>query len=97
MRWLRLQLLLFVFIGHSLLAEYVRDDSAGEVVEEDDEEGDEKHEEEALQDRPLVVLPDYVFERFQRVHEPHEWSVRPAEQAKYHNKKLFTQSRKKLE
>ena len=65
-----------VCLGVSLRAEHPLDGVAGEGVEEEREEDDEAEPEEDLDDGPLVVVPDDVTDRLDRVQEPHERRVR---------------------
>ena len=47
-------------------------------VEEESDEDDEEREEQQLNDDPLVVVPQNVPQRLERVHKPHEARVWPA-------------------
>ena len=48
----------------------------GQRVDDEANEADEQHDEQYFEDEPLVVLPDDVLERLERVHEPQERRVR---------------------
>ena len=60
-----------------LSSEEPLDGVAGHGVEEEGDEGGEEHDDEDLDDHPLVVVPQDVADRLPRVHEPHEGRVRP--------------------
>ena len=59
-----------VIVEMILGPDHLLDGVAGQGVEEHGEEEGEK------EDRPLVVVPDDVLDRLQRVEEPHEGRVR---------------------
>lgn len=51
-------------------------------VEEQEQKQDQTDRDHGLQDSPLVVVPDYVLDGFQRIEKPHERSVRPTVRVK---------------
>ena len=52
------------------------DGISGQGVEEEDQEDDEGEPAQDLDDGPLVVVPDDVADRLDRVQEPHERRIR---------------------
>lgn len=59
--------------SHDLL-----DSVSWQVVYEEGKEKDEEHKEEYLDDGPLEVVPEYIFDRLHWVQEPNEGGVRSA-------------------
>ena len=57
--------------------DHLLDGVSRQGVEEHGEEEGEEDDEDDLEDGPLVVVPDDVPDRLQRVEEPHERGIRP--------------------
>ena len=61
-----------------LSTEDLLDGVAGHVVEEEGQHQRQEHEEQRFDDDPLILMPQDVAQRLERVQEPHERRVRPA-------------------
>lgn len=66
------------FLPIHLRSEHLLDGVARNGVEEQQQQDGQPEDDQALDDAPLVIVPDDVPDRFERIQEPHERSVRAA-------------------
>ena len=68
--------------GSSLRPHHSLDGVSGHVVEEESEEDGEEEDDDCFKDNPFIIMPQDVFDGFQRTQEPDEGGVGPTEKIK---------------